>query len=346
MTLDELRAEVDRGAIDTVATRADRHAPQGRLKGKRLTARHFLAEVAEHGAEGCQLPARRGRRHGHRLWNEMFSGSAVTATSCCVPILDTLRPVPCRSAPSCCLAEVRLGGRLGCGRLPTPDPAGPARALAERGWSANAGTELEFSGPRHLRAGVAQGLPRDGAPGQPLQRRLLAARHRARGALMAAHPQQHGGGGMLCETPRASALRPARDQLPLRGRAANGDEHSIYKNASRRSQRSKAWRSRSWPSTTSARATRVTSTSRSPTSRVRLFHRERPLFESFLAGQLAALRELTLLLAPNVNSYKRFAAATFAPTTVAWGLDNRTCALRVVGHGPSLRFENRGGGAD
>jgi glutamine synthetase len=77
-----------------------------------------------------------------------------------------------------------------------------------------------------------------------------------------------------------------------------------------------------------------------------LFHRERALFESFLAGQLAGLRELTLLLAPNVNSYKRFAAATFAPTAVAWGHDNRTCALRVVGHGPSLRFENRAGGAD
>jgi glutamine synthetase len=77
-----------------------------------------------------------------------------------------------------------------------------------------------------------------------------------------------------------------------------------------------------------------------------LFERDATLFESFLAGQLAALRELTLLLAPNVNSYKRFAAATFAPTAVAWGRDNRTCALRVVGHGASLRFENRVGGAD
>ncbi len=47
------------------------------------------------------------------------------------------------------------------------------------------------------------------------------------------------------------------------------------------------------------------------------------------------LRELTLLLAPNINSYKRFAAGSFAPTAVAWGHDNRTCALRVVGHGPS-----------
>ena len=77
-----------------------------------------------------------------------------------------------------------------------------------------------------------------------------------------------------------------------------------------------------------------------------LFHRDRPMFESFLAGQLAYARELTLLLAPNINSYKRFAVGSFAPTTVAWGHDNRTCAFRVVGHGASLRFENRSGGAD
>jgi glutamine synthetase len=70
------------------------------------------------------------------------------------------------------------------------------------------------------------------------------------------------------------------------------------------------------------------------------------MFESFLAGQLAHARELTLLMAPNINSYKRFAVGSFAPTTIAWGNDNRTCAFRVVGHGPSLRFENRSGGAD
>ena len=77
-----------------------------------------------------------------------------------------------------------------------------------------------------------------------------------------------------------------------------------------------------------------------------LFAREPAVFDAFLAGQLAALRELTLLLAPNINSYKRYAAGSFAPTAVAWGRDNRTCALRIVGHGPSLRFENRAGGAD
>jgi glutamine synthetase len=70
------------------------------------------------------------------------------------------------------------------------------------------------------------------------------------------------------------------------------------------------------------------------------------LGEHFLAGQLAAMRELTLLYAPNINSYKRFVPGSFAPTAVRWGVDNRTCALRLVGHGPSLRVENRVPGGD
>jgi glutamine synthetase len=78
----------------------------------------------------------------------------------------------------------------------------------------------------------------------------------------------------------------------------------------------------------------------------RRHHGYSELMEQFLAGQLACLRELTLFLAPNVNSYKRYAAGSFAPTAVAWGHDNRTCALRVVGHGHSLRLENRVPGGD
>jgi glutamine synthetase len=77
-----------------------------------------------------------------------------------------------------------------------------------------------------------------------------------------------------------------------------------------------------------------------------LFARDAKLFDAFLAGQLACLRELTLFLAPNINSYKRYAEGSFAPTAVAWAQDNRTCSLRVVGHGGGLRFENRAGGAD
>jgi glutamine synthetase len=61
---------------------------------------------------------------------------------------------------------------------------------------------------------------------------------------------------------------------------------------------------------------------------------------------LATLRELSLFLAPNINSYKRFVEGSFAPTAAAWGLDNRTCALRVVGKGLGLRVENRVPGGD
>src|SRR5580704_9786116 len=75
-------------------------------------------------------------------------------------------------------------------------------------------------------------------------------------------------------------------------------------------------------------------------------HGTSPLFDQFLAGQIAGLRELSYFFAPNINSYKRYQAGSFAPTAVMWGIDNRTCSLRVVGHGSSLRFENRVPGGD
>ncbi|MBI2457128.1 MAG: glutamine synthetase [candidate division NC10 bacterium] len=70
------------------------------------------------------------------------------------------------------------------------------------------------------------------------------------------------------------------------------------------------------------------------------------LFQQFLAGQLAQARAFSLWYAPYVNSYKRYQAASFAPTRIAWGVDNRTCGFRVCGHGNALRVENRMPGAD
>ncbi len=76
------------------------------------------------------------------------------------------------------------------------------------------------------------------------------------------------------------------------------------------------------------------------------FAGETPEFQGWLAGQIANLKELAIFLAPNVNSYKRYAAGSWAPTTLAWGRDNRTCGFRIVGHGPALRTETRIPGAD
>jgi glutamine synthetase len=69
-------------------------------------------------------------------------------------------------------------------------------------------------------------------------------------------------------------------------------------------------------------------------------------FRGFVAGVLATIRELALFYAPNINSYKRFADASFAPTALAWGLDNRTCAVRIVGRGDNTRLECRVPGGD
>ena len=76
------------------------------------------------------------------------------------------------------------------------------------------------------------------------------------------------------------------------------------------------------------------------------FAGESQLFKHYLAGQIRYLRELAIFVAPNVNSYKRFAKESWAPTTLAWGYDNRSCGFRVVGHGASLRPETRIPGAD
>jgi glutamine synthetase len=66
----------------------------------------------------------------------------------------------------------------------------------------------------------------------------------------------------------------------------------------------------------------------------------------FLGGLLAGARDLSLFMASTVNSYKRFAHASWAPVHLVWGRDNRTCAFRVVGSGSALRIENRLPGAD
>ncbi len=69
-------------------------------------------------------------------------------------------------------------------------------------------------------------------------------------------------------------------------------------------------------------------------------------FRHYCAGLLACAEEMAYFLAPYVNSYKRFQAGSFAPTRIAWSMDNRTSGFRVLGHGPSLRVECRIPGGD
>ena len=345
MNLQELRAASDRGEIDTVLLALT--DMQGRLQGKRLTARHFLADVAEHGAEGCNyllgVDVDMTPVDGYELFSwERGYGDFVLA-----PDLDTLRPVPWQEGTVVCLADVVWEDGSDVTVSPRQVLRRQLARLDERGWSANAGTELEFivfrdtyeqawhKGYRELDPANLYNVDYSllgTARVEPFMRRI-------RNSMEAA--------GMLCEDSKGEC-NFGQHEVNFRYADAlrTADEHAIYKNGVKEIAALEGMAVTFMAKYDEREGNSCHIHFSLADEQGPLFERDRGLFESFLAGQLAALRELTLLLAPNINSYKRYAAATFAPTAVAWGRDNRTCALRVVGHGPALRFENRAGGAD
>jgi len=345
MTLAELRAEVDQGRVDTVLLALT--DMQGRLQGKRLTARHFLAEVAEHGAEGCNYLLGVDVDMTPVEGYVMFSWERGYGDFVLRPDLDTLRPVPWQEGTVVCLADVAWEDGSDVVASPRQVLRRQLARLAERGWSANAGTELEFivfrdtyeqawhEGYRALEPANLYNVDYSllgTARVEPLIRRI-------RNSMEAA--------GMLCEDSKGECNFGQHEiNFHYADALRTADEHSIYKNGVKEIAALEGMSITFMAKYDQREGNSCHIHFSLADEQGPLFHRERPLFESFLAGQLAGLRELTLLLAPNINSYKRFAAASFAPTAVAWGHDNRTCSLRVVGKGPSLRFENRAGGAD
>jgi glutamine synthetase len=343
--LEELEAAVASRQIDTVLLALT--DMQGRLQGKRLTARHFLEEVAEHGAEGCNyllaVDVDMNTVEGYEMssWERGYGDFALR------PDLDTLRPIPWHPATALCLADLAWADGSDVAASPRQILRAQLARLAEKGWSSNASTELEFmvfrdtyedawrKGYRELEPANLYNIDYSmlgTARIEPLIRRIRNSME---------------GAGLSVENSKGECNL---GQHEINFRYADAlrcaDHHSIYKNAAKEIAAQEGM-SISFMAKLNEREGSSCHIHFSLADQSGpLFHRERGLFESFLAGQLACLRELTLLLAPNINSYKRYAEGSFAPTAVAWGEDNRTCSLRVVGHGSSLRFENRAGGSD
>jgi glutamine synthetase len=345
MKIEELRAGVESGAIDTVLLAIC--DMQGRLQGKRLTARHFLAEVLEHGAEGCNYLLAVDVEMTPVAGYEMSSWERGYGDFVMRPDLATLRLVPWQEGTVLCLADVAWEDGSDVVASPRQMLRRQLARLAERGWSANAGTELEFIVFRDSYESAWRKGFRDLEPAnlynvdysllgtariEPLIRRIRNSME---------------GAGMLVEDSKGECnLGQHEINFRYADALSTADDHAIYKNGAKEIAADEGM-----SITFMAKFNELEGSSchihfSLADVEGSLFHRDTTLFQSFLAGQLACLRELTLMFAPNVNSYKRYAAATFAPTAVAWGHDNRTCSLRVVGAGPSLRFENRAGGAD
>ncbi len=345
MTLEELAAAVDDGSVDTVLLALT--DMQGRLQGKRLTATHFLDVVAHHGAESCNYLLAVDVDMATVEGYEMSSWERGYGDMLLLPDLATLRPVPWQEGTVIVLADVAWLDRRDVVASPRQVLRRQLARLAERGWSANAGTELEFlvvqdtyeeawhKNYRGLRPANLYNVDYSllgTARVEPLIRRI---RNSMAGAGMTVEDSKGecNFGQHEINFHYADALRTA-------------DEHAIYKNGAKEIAALEGMAITFMAKYDEREGNSCHIHFSLADADGPLFARDETLFHSFLAGQLAGLREMTLLLAPNVNSYKRYAAGSFAPTTVAWGHDNRTCALRVVGHGPSLRFENRVGGAD
>jgi glutamine synthetase len=345
MTLEELREQVKRGEIDTVLLAIC--DMQGRLQGKRLTAHHFLDEVAEHGAEGCNyllaVDVEMNTVDGYELasWEKGYGDFAMR------PDLDTLRLVPWHPATAMCLADLEWAD----GRPVAPSPRQVLRAqlarLAERGWSSNASTELEFLIFRDSYEEAWHKGYRDLEPANQYNvdysmlgtARVEPLIHRIRTSMQ--------GAGLDVENSKGEC-NLGQHEINFRYADAlrTADDHTVYKNAAKEIAAQEGMSISFLAKYNEREGSSCHIHFSLADGEGAVFAREQPVFEAFLAGQLACLRELTLFLAPNINSYKRYAEGSFAPTAVAWAEDNRTCALRVVGHGPALRFENRAGGSD
>jgi glutamine synthetase len=346
MNLVQLRARVDAGEIDTVLLALC--DMQGRLQGKRLSARHFVDEVAEEGAEGCNyllaVDVEMNTVGGYAMssWERGYGDFEL------IPDLSTLRLIPWLEATALVLCDLRWAGGDDVAASPRQILKRQLERLAQRGWSANAATELEFMLFSESYESAHAKRYADLVPANlyNLDYSLLATTRVE--PLIRRIRNGMGGAGMVVENSKGECNY---GQHEINFRYANAlrtaDDHVIYRNGAKEiaAQEGMAISFMAKYDEREGSSCHI-HFSLSEIDGPMVFASDRAVFESFLAGQLACLRELTLLLAPNVNSYKRYAAGSFAPTTIAWGNDNRTCALRVVGHGPALRFENRAGGSD
>jgi glutamine synthetase len=347
VTLDELRKAVDDGTVDTVLlTIADM---EGRLQGKRLTGRHFVEDTAEHGAEGCNYLLAVDVDMDTVAGYDMASWDRGYGDFEMVPDFDTLREIPWHPATVQLMADLRWGDGSDVVASPRQILRRQLARLAERGWIANAGTELEFmvfndtyeeawaKGYRDLTPANLYNVDYSmlgTARVEPLIRRV-------RNSMM--------GAGMRVENSKGEC-NFGQHEINFRYTDAlrSADDHVVYKTGAKEiaAQEGQSITFIAKFNEREGNSCHIHCSLAQEDGGGSVFAGDEQLFKRFVAGQLACLRDLTLFFAPNVNSYKRFAAGSFAPTAVAWGRDNRTCSMRVVGHGEGLRVENRLPGAD
>jgi glutamine synthetase len=353
LTLEKLKALVADGTIDTVVVAMT--DMQGRLTGKRIHGQYFLDEVVKHGTEGCNyllaVDVDMNTVAGYEMssWERGYSDFAL------IPDLNTLRLITWQPGAALILADVAWLDHTDVVASPRQVLRKQIAELEKAGMVPMCGTELEFvvykdSYEEAWNKGYKDLIPVNqynvdysilgGSRIEPLLRDIRMGMTTA---------------GMIVESVKGECnLGQHEIAFKYSDALSNCDNHVIYKNGAKEiaDQQGYALTFMAKPNEKEGNSSHIHLSFRGLKGELLMVddsdkeHGMSEIGRQFIAGQLAHLRELSILLAPNINSYKRYVPGSFAPTAIRWGRDNRTCALRLVGHGAGLRLENRVPGGD
>ena len=353
LTPDELREAVASGEIDTVIVAFT--DMQGRLVGKRISARLFLEDAMDHGAECCNyllaVDVELNTVDGYAItsWESGYGDMAM------LPDLSTLRRTPWLPGTALVIADLRLAGDH------SPISVSPreilktqVNRLAAHDLVPHVATELEFLVFDDDYRSAWKSKYQDLTPASDYNTDYSLHASTRLEPLLRDIRNSMDAAGMYCEGVKGEC-NLGQQEIAFRyaHAIATCDNHSIYKSGSKEiaDAHGKSITFMAKFNEREGNSCHVHSSLRNTAGDPVFADASAPdgmskMFRHYMAGQLAAMREFTLLYAPNINSYKRFVEGSFAPTAVAWGHDNRSCALRVVGHGHGMRVENRVPGGD
>jgi glutamine synthetase len=351
LTVEQLRTQVRDGTVDTVVVAFP--DMQGRLQGKRIHAQFFLDTVLEHGTEGCNyllaVDVDMNTVDGYAIssWERGYGDFEFVLD------LDTLHPVPWIPGTAMVLCDLAWldDAHTAIAESPRQVLRVQAERAAEKGLVAFAGTELEFMVFNDTYEQAWSAAYRDLTPANQYNvdysllgtSRVEPLLRDIRNGMFSA--------GLVVESAKGECnLGQHEIAFKYDEVVRTADRHSIYKNGAKEiaAQHGKALTFMAKFDQREGNSCHIHMSLRGDDGRIVFDEGDgpTPMFQSFVAGIQATMCELTLLYAPNINSYKRFQPGSFAPTSTAWGYDNRTCSLRVVGHGAGLRLENRLPGGD
>ena len=355
LRLDDLRQMVDDGSVDTVLVAFPDN--QGRLVGKRVVGRYFLDVVADGSIEACNYLLAVDVDMTPLPGYEAFNWEEGYGDFSAVRDLGTLRLVPWLERTALVLCDlVDEQSREPLAVSPRQILRRQQERAAEKGYQVKIGAELEFFLFKDSYDEAAAKGYQDLTPHSSViedyhifqtTRDEYLIRD-IRNGLQAA--------GVPVEFSKGEAGKGQHEINLVYAEALEmADRNTVYKNAAKEIADSHG---RSITFMAKYAFDEVGSSCHIHSSLWDLAgseslmwddrgpHHMSDAFRWWLGGLVQASRELTILFAPTVNSYKRFQPDSWAPTALAWGIDNRTCGLRLVGHGSGYRVESRIPGAD